>query len=201
MTPFDAAVAIEPPAATSPPRGDIADATPLSPRADISDAAWFAVWTRNQYEPKVAKLLRRKAVEVFLPCVAVASVRRDRRCVLSRPLFPGYLFVHLVPSRERYIQVASTDGVVRLLGEHLDRRYAIADAQVEAVRRIVASGSGRPVPWIRVGDRVRIVAGPLAGLEGFVQASRAGRATFVVSVDLLQRSVGVEVAAEFLQRD
>jgi transcription termination/antitermination protein NusG len=191
VTALNAAVTIEPPTMM-----------PISPHSDVADTAWFAVWTRNQYEPKVAERLRRKAVEVFLPCVAVASGRRDRRRVLSRPLFPGYLFVHLVPSRETYVQVASTEGVVRLLGEYWDRRYAIADAQVEAVRRIVASGDGaRPVPWIRVGDRVRIVAGPLAGLEGFVQARRDGRATFVVSVDLLQRSVGVEVAAEFLQRD
>ena len=189
-----AALAVEPPSAIpKPPRSDT---------AALADAAWFAVWTRNQYEPKVAERLRRKAVEVFLPCVAVASARRDRHRVLSRPLFPGYLFVHLAPSRETYVQVASTEGVVRLLGERWDPRYAIADAQVEAIRRIVTSGNGaRPVPWLRVGDRVRIVGGPLAGLEGFVQARRDGRATFVVSVDLLQRSVGVEVAAEFLQRD
>ena len=56
------------------------------------------------------------------------------------------------------------------------------------------------MPWIRIGDRVCIVAGPLAGLEGFVQAWRAGRATFVVSVDLLQRSVGVEVEARAVER-
>jgi transcription antitermination factor NusG len=166
-----------------------------------TDAAWFAVWTRNQYEPKVVARLQHKCLESFLPRVAVPSARRDRHRVLARPLFPGYLFVRFVPSRESYIQVASTDGVVRLLGERWDALHAIPDAQVEAVRRIVAaSAHARAVPWIRVGDRVRIVAGPLAGLEGFVQAWRDGRATFVVSVDLLQRSVGVEVAAEFLQR-
>ena len=198
MTYLDATVA---PGPTPTSRDEDAIVAPSSPRARIGgDDAWFAVWTRNQYESKVAERLQRKAVEVFLPCIAVASLRRDRRRVLSRPLFPGYLFVHLAPSRDRYLQVASTDGVVRLLGEYPDRRSAIADAQVEAVRRIVASGNGRPVPWIRLGDRVRIVAGPLAGLEGFVQARRDGRATFVVSVDLLQRSVGVEVAAELLQR-
>jgi transcription antitermination factor NusG len=198
VTQLDSTVAPEP---TRTSREEDAVVAQPSPRSHIgSDAAWFAVWTRNQYESKVAERLRRKAIEVFLPCIAVPSLRRDRHRVLSRPLFPGYLFVHLAPSHERYIQVASTDGVVRLLGECLDERYAIADAQVEAVRRIVASGNGRPVAWVRVGDRVRIVAGPLAGLEGFVQARHDGRATFVVSVDLLQRSVGVEVAAELLQR-
>jgi len=164
-------------------------------------AAWFAVWTHNQCEPKVDEGLRQKGIDVFLPRVAVASARRDRRRILARPLFPGYLFVRFVPSPEGYIHVASTDGVVRLLGERWDALHAIPDAQVEAVRRLVESGGGaRPVPWIRVGDRVRIMAGPLAALEGFVQACRDGRATFVVSVDLLQRSVGVEVAAELLQR-
>jgi transcription antitermination factor NusG len=164
-------------------------------------AAWFAVWTRNQHEPKVDEALRHKGIDVFLPRVAVASARRDRRRILARPLFPGYLFVRFVPSSESYIQIASTDGVVRLLGERWDALHEIPDAQVEAVRRLIESGDGaRPVPWIRIGDPVRIIAGPLAGLEGFVQACRDGQATFVVSVDLLQRSVGVEVAAEFLKR-
>ena len=53
---------------------------------------------------------------------------------------------------------------------------------------------------IRLRDRVRIAAGPLAGLEGQAREWHRGRATFVVSVDLLQRSVGVEVDAALLER-
>ena len=72
---------------------------------------------------------------------------------------------------------------------------------MEAVRRLVSSGDrARAVPWIGAGDRVRIVAGPLEGLEGRVQLWHRGRATFVVSVDLLQRSVAVEVAAEVVEK-
>ena len=56
------------------------------------------------------------------------------------------------------------------------------------------------MPWIREGDRVRIVAGPLEGVEGLVQRWQRGRATFVVNVDLLQRSVAVEVAAEVVKK-
>ncbi|TMA62764.1 MAG: hypothetical protein E6J68_13240 [Deltaproteobacteria bacterium] len=126
---------------------------------------WFAVWTRNQYEPKVEGALERKGLHVFLPRLRVPSRRRDRRVVLDQPLFPGYLFLRFAPSRETYVRVAGTDGVVRVLGE-----------------------------------RVRIVAGLLAGVEGLVQTWHAGRATFVVSVDLLQRSVGVELDAGVLER-
>lgn len=162
---------------------------------------WFAVWTRSQCEAKVEEGLRRRQIEVFLPRVRVPSRRRDRRVVLAQSLFPGYLFLRFTPSRESYIRVASTDGVVRVLGERWDALYPVPDEQVEAVRRIVTvSETARAVPWIHVGDRVQIVAGPLVGLEGQVREWRAGRAVFVVSVDLLQRSVGVEVDAGLLRR-
>ena len=162
---------------------------------------WFAVWTRSQCEPRVEEALRRKNLDVFLPRIRQLSRRRDRRLVLERPLFPGYIFPRFVPSREAYLKVASTEGVVRILGDRWDALHPIPDEQVEAVRRLVAaSDKVQPVPWVRVGDRVRITAGALAGLEGFVLEWRAGRSRFVVSVDLLQRSVGVEVPSELLER-
>ena len=71
---------------------------------------WFAVWTRNQYEPKVESALERKGLNVFLPRVRVPSRRRDRRVVLDQPLFPGYLFLRFAPSREAYVRIAGTDG-------------------------------------------------------------------------------------------
>jgi transcription antitermination factor NusG len=170
------------------------------PTAAIA-AQWFAVWTRSQCETKVEAALRQLDLEVFLPRVREMSRRRDRRRVLERPLFPGYVFPRFVPDREAYLRIANAEGVVRVLGQRWDALHAIPDDQVEAVRRIVTETDGaHPVPWIRVGDRVSIVAGPLEGLEGFVQDWRAGRARFIVSVDLLRRSVGVELPAELLER-
>jgi transcription antitermination factor NusG len=163
--------------------------------------AWFAVWTRNQYEPRVSDRLRRKHFEVFLPTVRVPSRRRDRRVVLAQPLFPGYLFLRFTPSRSDYIVVARTDGVVRVLGDGWEALQPVPDDQVEGVRRLVTSArDARAVPWIHVGDRVRIMSGALAGLEGLVRDWCRGRATFVVNVDLLQRSVGVELEATLLER-
>ena len=163
--------------------------------------AWFAVWTRNQYEPRVSDQLRRKRFEVFLPIVHVPSRRRDKRVVLDQPLFPGYVFLRFTPSRSSWVAVASTDGVVRVLGQSWDALQPVPDEQLEGVRRLVTQAEGaRAVPWIRVGDHVRIARGPLAGLEGLVRDRCRGRATFVVNVDLLQRSVGVEVEAALLER-
>jgi transcription termination/antitermination protein NusG len=162
---------------------------------------WFAVWTHSQCEPMVEDALTRKRFDVFLPRVRVPSRRRDRHRMLWQPLFPGYVLVHVAPSRQALIDVANTHGVVRLIGERWDLPYPIPDEEVDSVRRVISSGERAiPIPWIHIGDRVRIVAGPLAGLEGLVQAWRAGRASFVVNLDLLQRSVGVEVAADIVER-
>jgi transcription antitermination factor NusG len=164
-------------------------------------ARWFVVWTHSQCETLVEDGLERKRFEVLLPRVRVPSRRHDRRIVLMQPLFPGYVFVRLTPSREACIDVASTEGVVRMIGERWDLPYSIPTEEMESIRRILLSGERfGSVPWIRVGDRVRIVAGPLVGLEGLVQAWRAGRATFVVNVDLLQRSVAVEISADVVER-
>jgi transcription antitermination factor NusG len=145
--------------------------------------------------------LARKQFDVFLPRIRVPSRRRDRAKLLWQPLFPGYVLVRTAPSRQALIDVASTNGVVRVIGERWDLPYPIPDEEVDSVRRVISSGERAiPIPWIRIGDRVRIVAGPLSGLEGLVQAWRAGRATFVVNLDLLQRSVGVEVSADVVER-
>ena len=162
---------------------------------------WFAVWTRSRCETKVEDGLARKGFEVFLPRIRLASRRRDRRATIDWPLFPGYVFLRFAPSREGYIGAASTEGVVRILGERWDALHALPDAQLEAVRRLVGTEERvRPVPWLANGDRVRIVRGPLAGIEGSIRDSRDGRASFVVSLDLLQRSVAVEVPGEILSR-
>ena len=173
----------------------------LPPIGAAASERWYAVWTRSQCETKVEEGLRGRCFQVFVPRVSVASRRRDCRLVLERPLLPGYVLLRFAPSREAYIRVVGTDGVVRIIGERWDSLYPIPDDQVEAVRRLVTSGDRvRLVPWIGTGDRVRIVAGPLAGLEGLVQLWHRGRATFVVGVDLLQRSVAVEVAARAVEK-
>jgi transcription antitermination factor NusG len=164
-------------------------------------AQWFAVWTRSQCETKVEDALRKRGLEVYLPRTRRPSRRRDRRVMLHQPLFPGYVFLRFAPSRDRYLRVASIDGVVRILGERWDTLWPIPGEQVEAVHRVVTDCAGaRSVPWLRVGDRALIVAGPLVGLEGLVRDWRPGRAMFVVSVDLLQRSVAVEIDPLALDR-
>lgn len=158
---------------------------------------WMAVWTRSRHEKLVRDHLEGKSIEAFLPLLNVPSTRRDRRQMIDLPAFPCYLFVHLPPS-DTY-EVKTTRGVVRILGPTPTDYSIVPDEQVEAVRTMVASTlKVDPFPYLQAGKRVRIIRGPLKGLEG-VLIQKRNRCRFVVNVDLLSQSISAEVSADELE--
>ncbi len=54
---------------------------------------WYVLHTKSRFENVVNDGLMNKSVEVFLPKIQVRSKRRDRKAMISVPLFPGYIFV------------------------------------------------------------------------------------------------------------
>ena len=163
-------------------------------RKGVKNEAWYAVWTRSRHERVVERGLKEKGLTVFLPTVQQASCRTDRRKILDCPLFPGYLFFYGVADPALQLLVLQTPGVVRILGEQSDKLIPVPIEQVAAIRQLIDSGLALAVvPYVHVGERVRIKDGPLAGVEGLIQEFNARKRRVVVSVDLLQRSVAVEL--------
>ena len=92
-----------------------------------------------------------------------------------------------------------TNGVVRILGERWDRPAVVAGAEIDAVRQVLETGLPiLPHSYLREGQRVRITEGPLAGVEGVLVRSQLQKGLLVLSVELLQRSVAVEVDCTFV---
>jgi len=157
-------------------------------------AQWFALWVRSHFEQLVQDQLSARGFRTFLPTSKTWSRRGGKRHVIPVPMFPGYLFVHHAMDKHGYVQILQARGVVRILGERWDRLVPIADAEIAAVERLVtADVHVLPHPYLREGHRVRIVDGPLNGLEGVLLRVKPGKGLLVVSVELLQRSVAVEV--------
>lgn len=131
---------------------------------------------------------------MFLPTIRIWSRRGGRRHVISVPMFPGYLFLHHAIDKHSYVQILQARGVVRILGERWDRLVPVDDAEVAALQQLVTIDVPvLPHPYLREGHRVRIADGPLSGLEGVLLQVKPSKGLLVVSVELLQRSVAVEV--------
>ena len=133
--------------------------------ADIPQ--WFALWTHSHCEQLVHDQLAGKGFRVFLPTVQQWTWRRGVKRLVSRPMFSSYLFVHQAIDKRSYLDIVSTRGLVRILGERWDNLAAIPAQEISAIQQLTASSlASMPVPLLRGGERVRITEGPLAGLEG-----------------------------------
>ena len=122
---------------------------------------------------------------------AYRSVRRwkDRRKELEMALFPGYVFVRLAPQdRLRVLQLPSAVRLVSFNGQPA----VLPEPEIEALRQRLTGGGVEPHPYLRVGRRVRVCGGPMQGLEGII-VRRKDRCRVVFSLDLIMRSVAVEV--------
>ena len=160
--------------------------------AQADERAWCAVYTRHQHEKTVSEMLEAKNFEVFLPLYESTRKWKDRRKVLSLPLFPCYVFVR--GAIERRLPVLSTPGVHMII--HFGERIVtVPDEEIDAIRRTV-EGQLRvePHPFLRCGERVRVVRGSLEGVEG-VLVRKKNWYRLVLSVEMLAQSVAVEIDA------
>jgi len=151
---------------------------------------WYAAYTCAQHEKRVAAELGVRKVEHFLPLYSSVRRWKDRRMQLELPLFPGYVFVRLA-LRER-LRVLQIPSVVRLVG-FSGQPAALPDSEIEIMRSgLSQSLRAEPHPFLTVGRRVRITAGPFAGLEGVLQRKKSSLRV-IVTLELIQRSVAVDV--------
>ena len=127
---------------------------------------WCAIYTRHQHEKTIAQSLSAKGLEVFLPLYNATRRWKDRTVHLLLPLFPCYLFLRGM--QERKLEVVTTPGIISILTVN-GETAVIPESEIESVRKAIEWGNRvEPHPFLRRGDRVRVISGPLQGLEGIL---------------------------------
>lgn len=164
--------------------------------ANQSELRWYAAYSCANHEKSVARQLELRSIDSFLPLYERPSRWKDRTVKLQLPLFPGYLFVRL--AIEEKLRVLEVPGVVRLVGFN-GHPVPLPDEEMQALREGLSDSlHAEPCPYLQVGRRVRLRSGPLQGLEGFLLKKKSGY-RFVLSLELIQRSIAVEVDAADLE--
>jgi transcription antitermination factor NusG len=152
---------------------------------------WYAVHTRSRHEKAIAARLTTQAADVFLP------LHRSRHtwnngvhAEVDLPLFPCYIFVKIgQQDRRRLLQ---TPGVIGLAASSA-QPTAIPNDEIAMLRIVTAQFAAEPHPYLRCGDRVRIINGSLSGFEGILMR-RKQEYRVVLSIEAISRSVAVEVS-------
>jgi transcription antitermination factor NusG len=153
---------------------------------------WWVLYTRHQHEKAVAEMLSAKDFEVFLPLYESVRRWKDRKKLLTLPLFPCYVFVK--GGQDRRLQVVTTPGIHTILF-HGESVAIVPEAEIQAIRKAV-EGPFRvePHPFLKCGERVRVTRGSLEGVEGIL-IRKKNLYRLVLSVDMMAQSVAVEIDA------
>src|SRR5262245_6689953 len=155
---------------------------------------WYVLWTHSNSEQLVHNQLAAKGFELFLPTIEAWSRRGGIRRLARVPMFSGYVFLRHAIDKASYIEICKARGLVRVLGERWDQLDVMPDQDVEAIRKVIGTRLPiLPYPYLREGQRVRITGGPLVDIEGILVRGQPNKGLLVISVDLLRRSIAVQI--------
>ena len=156
----------------------------------MADERWYLVQVKpNGYRLAERNLLR-QGFACFQPMARATERRGAHFRPVSRPLFPGYLFVAFDPARAPWRKINSTAGVARLLSLGNVPQEVPTGLVAELRARLDAEGHVILADNVQVGDRVEIQSGPFAGFLGEV-ARLAPEARAHLLVDLMGRQTQV----------
>lgn len=162
--------------------------------ADVDTSLpWFAVYTTPRHEKHVSEMLTERRIETFLPLYRTnRQWQKSRPVVLDLPLFPTYVFVRI--EREARGAVLSTPGVLSIVGSSREP-WPLSASEIETIRLGLQTHKIEPHPYLNVGERVRIKAGVMVGVEGILVRKKNDFRVVLTLVSIM-RSVAVEVDAD-----
>ena len=161
------------------------------------EKSWYVLRVRSQAERLVQVGLHYKELEVLNPTYQALSNRMDRRKVLTRPIFNGYMFIRTILNPECHLEILKTPGVVEILKSPIGPT-PVPDDQVENVRLLEKNvGACFFGTDFEVGDSVFVKEGPLTGLRGVID--RLDRNKLHIHVDAITGSVMIDVEPHQVQ--
>ena len=154
---------------------------------------WYAVHSRPKQEIRAFENLQNQGFEAWLPMMSLEKLRRGRLVEVSEPMFSRYLFIRLDTEHTNWAPIRSTMGVSRLVSFG-NRPAPIADNLIQALRQMP---DRPPERLLQAGQAVRMIDGPLKGLEAVYQHAD-GELRAMVLVDLMSKQHSVMVDMQHL---
>ena len=159
-----------------------------------AEPAWYVAHTRPRCEKKLAEFCEREGFEVTLPVFKSVKKYPGKVVTFEKPLFPNYVFLRLLPHQRK--KVYQSDYVANLLDVPDQLTF---QEQLEAILTALETDYEIcALPHITVGKRVKIKAGALRGMEGYVE-ERQGKLLVLLRLDFISQSAGVRVDASDLE--
>ena len=168
---------------------------------NASNERWFAVCCKPRQEAVAEENLLRQGFRVYLPRIRIRQRQRGKWIDAVEVLFPRYIFIRVDPQQRSTATVRSTRGVtglVRFGGQPAVVPDTVMDALMQ--REDAASGMHQDDrPAFHAGEAIKLVDGPLAGMEG-VFTEQDGDKRVIVLLELLGKTNKISVSRDWIDR-
>lgn len=155
---------------------------------------WYVVHTKVRQEQTACDNLARQGFTVYLPRIKVLKRIRNRQQVQQEPLFPRYLFLQPGSDAHSIAPVRSTPGVATIV--RFGQEPAVMRPQtLKSIRDFETRRNEAPeedISPFQPGERVRVAAGPLIGMDGLI--SDVSHERVVVLMHLLGQDTKVSLS-------
>lgn len=172
---------------------------------------WYVVNTYAGHENRVKENLERRVETMGLQeClfrIIVAEeteieFKNGKKVEKVRNLFPGYLFAEMIMTDEAWYVVRNTPGVTGFIGSSGGgaKPFPVADDEIETILRRLGMSERKVNVDFSVGDRVKILSGPFAGVEGTIEDMHDDTQIAVVLTILFGRETPTEIGYGDLEK-
>jgi len=167
----------------------------------LSNEHWYAVYCKSRHEHLVHQQLTAKGIVSYLADYETRAQWGARLRKTRKNLLPGYVLVQARMDPKIHLAILQTESVVKFIGRPWPQLSWIPDAQVQSLRLLLENRCQfDEIPYFKAGERVEVITGPLAGLRGQVNGPANPKHRVIVSIDLLQRSVALEIDSHLLRQ-
>jgi len=178
---------------------------------DEHEKRWYVVNTYSGHENRVKdnleKRLETMGIQDSLFRIIVAEepeieIKNGKQVEKMRNMFPGYVFVEMKMTDEAWYVVRNTPGVTGFIGSSGGgaKPFPVSPDEMESILRRMGQSDKKVVVNFEIGDTVRILNGPLSGMEGRVSYMNDQTQTASVLTMLFGRETPTDINYNDLQK-
>ncbi len=175
------------------------------------DKKWYVVNTYSGHEKKVQEKLMMRTesmgmqdyiFRVIVPEAKEVEVKDGVKKEKIKKLFPGYVLVEMIMTDEAWFIVRNTPGVTGFIGSSGKgaKPTPLQPYEVDKILNSMGMSRLEVSTDLAVGELVKVVSGPFAGMEGKIESLDLENSIVYVLLDLFGQETSVEVELSQIEK-
>lgn len=165
--------------------------------------AWYVLFIKANQEEKVKKILEKEIgneYKFIIPTRELRERKNGKWHNIRRKLFPGYIFIKGIINVDIYYKLKKVDGIIKLLSDE-DQILAVDEKELRVLKILIDNDNNIGISTLyKENDNIKIMAGPLVGLEGKIIKVDTRKSRAKVNISFMNEERIIELGIELVDK-